>query len=219
MTHEAKKKTMNVIWVLNNKKIMKKTIFQFIFVFSVMTLSVGSVFAFDSLEWTARNTSQNNQDATQVGAYPGDVIRFDLDVFPVDGPEDFITIDVSNIIDQSRIIDKGFGELTGTQLAYPVFEGSEMTFFVRVNEQCSSTDPLLEGIAGGNVVRVDLFCSGTSTVPDEIIKPTQQEPIPETVPTMLPKTGASTQNIVMSVIGIFLFGMICLGSFYVSKKD
>ncbi len=183
--------------------------------------------AFDSVVWSVQNTSQNNADALQDGAYPGDVLRFDIDVTPVDGPEDFLLVDVTQIIDKSRIIDKGFGDLSGNELSYPVFDGSEMTFFVRVNQDCTTADPTLMATADGESVSVNLFClesgatepsGGGSNEPREVVETPPMEEL-NTSDVLLPSTGTSSQNIIMSVIGIVLFGAIALGSLYVSKKD
>lgn len=181
------------------KKIISTTLF-----FCLSIFAIGAVHAFDMVDLMVTNVSQNNQDALLSGAYPGDVLKFDIDVSPLDGGEPNVEVDVSDVLSKSQIIDKGFGELSGDYLIFPAFEGSEMSFFVRVNESCSAQDSSIEVFAHGTSIRVDLICDNVVSSP---VTPTQpQDPI-------LPSTGTPIQT--NMIISIVLGIMILIGFSFV----
>ena len=118
------------------------------------------------------NVSQDNKDAQQTGANPGDVLRYELTIkSDTEDINNFVaSIDVSNILKAAELIDPGLGKLEGNNLIYPAFSYQApceqvFTFFVRVKENCGGMDKVTvtaQGISTNVVLHCGLAQTGLS---------------------------------------------------------
>ena len=116
------------------------------------------------------NVSQENKDAQKIGANNGDVLRYEISINSIE--EEVVnyitTVDLTNLLEATEIIDTGFGELTGTQLNFPVFSQvapceKVFSFFARV-KPCDGED-FVEVSVNGKTTKVALNCGLTETGP------------------------------------------------------
>ena len=182
---------------------MKKTFF-FGLICSLFAFS--SVFAFDQINFQVENISQANQNALSVGANLGDVLRFDIDAMPLNGMQKTLSVDISGLISNAEVIDTGFGVLQGNSLDFPVHEGSDMSFFARVNGTCASGEAKLTVSSETFSVNIPLNCEDDQNAS---VSTTTEE---------LPYTGASTMNVIFMISVIVLIVLIG-GSFFVKKQE
>jgi len=104
-----------------------------------------------STSFSVVNMSQGNQDASVVGANPGDVLRFSY-IITSDSEDvkNFVpSFNVANILSGAEIIDTQLGTLAGSTLTYPEYShaapcSKEWVFVARVKDcgevnQVSST--------------------------------------------------------------------------------
>lgn len=169
----------------------------------VFCFSIPLVRAFDSIDVSVENISQNKQDAEKIGARTGDVLRFDIDV--TGSGDDFLDVDVQDILKKADIIDTGFGELQGTNLKFPVGQGSDMSFFVRLLGTCPANDTFLRAWVGDVSLRVQITdCGGQHQTPIE------PEYVYEDEEDVLPHTGAQNISIIFVVLGIAILSLVGL---------
>lgn len=174
------------------------------FVFASFLLFTPLVSAFDQIDFRVENIAQNNQDALRVGAFPGDVLRFDIDVFPLSPAQDTLVVDVLDVQSKGQIIDAGFGEVQGSRLVFPATVGSDMSFFVRINEKCSVNDSVLRVDAEETSVEIPLECEEEATG------------FFEDPGSILPQTGSQGFTILFLVLAIAIFSLV--GVSFLSKE-
>jgi len=117
------------------------------------------------VDYSVENTSHDNRNAQSMGAAPGDVLRYKLEISsPSENITNFLPVmDVTQILAQGELIDTGFGQLNGNMLEYPLVNGlapyqSEYTFFMRVNQPCRADR--IVSTALGQTTNVPLSCDG-----------------------------------------------------------
>lgn len=120
------------------------------------------------------NTSQDNADATQSGARPGDVLRYEIMLnSPTEDVVNYVpTIDVSGIESVVEFTNTGFGVRENGQIVYPSYSHQApctqaFTFFVRVNEDCGSMSAMPVSSTEAGSVSVPLNCGLAQTGPSQ----------------------------------------------------
>lgn len=93
------------------------------------------------LSYNVYNVSQKNSDATVIGARVGDVLRYEFSIkSDSNDVVDFTTsLDISNILANTEMVDAGLGNLNGGTITFPSFTQQApckkmFTFFVRVKD-------------------------------------------------------------------------------------
>ena len=151
-----------------------------LFLFSVLMGFPCMVFAQSSLmsgvvtDYSVTNSSQDNQDATVVGASSGDVLRFKL---TIESPTENVfgvepAIDVLNIEDSAQIFDTGLGEVQDGILFWDVVNAAapykrDFTFFARVNPNCNAST--ITSAAFSQSLRVPLNCGLAKSGPGSML--------------------------------------------------
>ncbi len=102
------------------------------------------------------NISQDNADAKQVGARPGDILRYALSIRSEseDVVEYVPQMDIGDILERAAVVNAGMGEVVENILTFPVFTKAapyeqEFTFFVRV-KSCSGDPKITFNVEGVN---------------------------------------------------------------------
>lgn len=120
------------------------------------------------------NTSQDNADATQSGARPGDVLRYEIMLnSQTEDVVNFVpSINVSGIEAVVEFTNTGFGVLNAGQLVYPAYSHQApctqaFTFFVRVKDDCGSITSMTVTNAEAGSVVVPLNCGLAQTGPSQ----------------------------------------------------
>ncbi|MCF7812665.1 hypothetical protein K9M59_03695 [Candidatus Gracilibacteria bacterium] len=119
----------------------------------------------------AVNISHENKNAEQLGARPGDVVRYELTLYSeTENIIDYTSqVNVAQVLETSEIIDTGLGVLQGNMLVYPAVNKSApcthtFSFFARVKPDCGSFESVSLSWEGQSV-NVPLHCSLTPTGP------------------------------------------------------
>lgn len=117
------------------------------------------------------NISQNNADAMETGARPGDILRYEfvMDSQSEDVKDYIARINVSGIMPAVTFTDVGLGSLEGSVLTFPAYSqqapcNQVYTFFVQVAEDCGDLENVTVSAEGKNV-RVNLNCGLSQTGP------------------------------------------------------
>lgn len=123
---------------------------------------------------TVTNVSQDNADAVQSGARPGDVLRYE--VMLTSNDDDVVnyrpTINVAAIESVVEFTNTGFGVRENGLIVYPAYSHQApctqaFTFFVRVLEDCADMTSLnVSAPQAGNTV-VPLNCGLAQTGPSQ----------------------------------------------------
>ncbi|MCK5461301.1 hypothetical protein KAI58_04940 [Candidatus Gracilibacteria bacterium] len=147
------------------KIIILAVLFSPVFSFSVFAQTLPTT---ADVTFSVLNVSQENKDAQQIGANNGDVLRYEILISSDE--EDVVnyitTVDLTNLLEATEIIDTGFGELTGTQLGFPAFSQTvpcekSFSFFVRV-KPCDG-NASVEVSVNGKTTKVMLNCGLTES--------------------------------------------------------
>lgn len=117
------------------------------------------------------NISQNNADAMETGARPGDILRYEfiMDSQSEDVKDYIARINVSGIMPAVTFTDVGLGSLEGNVLTFPAYSqqapcNQVYTFFVQVTEDCGDLENVTVS-AEGESIRVNLNCGLSQTGP------------------------------------------------------
>jgi len=122
------------------------------------------------INFSALNISMENQDAEQVGARAGDVLRYELKLSSDQAITDYETsINVGEILSAAELLDTGLAALDGEALAYPLLSRSSaweqaFTFFARVAPDCGGMQDMSTAF-GAQTVKVSLQCQMPRTGP------------------------------------------------------
>ena len=120
------------------------------------------------------NISQDNQNAREVGARPGDVLRYELVLASTESIADYETrVNIAEIVQAAELIDTGLGEMTDNFLIFPKFsrEGGwqqEFTFFARIKQDCGEVGQIRTSF-GAKILTVPLQCELMKTGPTGFI--------------------------------------------------
>ncbi len=162
---------------------MKKTAFNFVgaflmaclFASNVSYAQVSGLPGSATVAFNVVNISKDNSDALQVGARPGDVLRYEVKVTSqTENLTNFvIAVDVSNVQKSADIIDAGLGQLNGTTLEFPPASYNApcehvITFFVRVKPDCGKMNSIKASALGVDTM-VSLHCENTQVGPSSTI--------------------------------------------------
>ena len=115
-----------------------------------------------------------NQNAREVGARPGDVLRYELVLASEEFIADYETrVNIAEITLAAELIDTGLGEMTDNFLIFPKFsrEGGwqqEFTFFARIKQDCGGANQIRTSF-GAKILTVPLQCGLTETGPTGLI--------------------------------------------------
>jgi len=117
------------------------------------------------------NISQNNANATETGARPGDILRYEFTIdSATEDVKDYIAqVDVSGLERAVSFTDVGLGTVSGGTLTFPAFSQKApcnqiYTFFVQVKEDCGDLRSASVN-AEGKSVAVSLNCGLSQTGP------------------------------------------------------
>ena len=119
---------------------------------------------------TATNISQENADATEIGANSGDVIRYDLEIKSQTAKiENYsASIQLDPLFAQNfEIVDLGMGRQQSSEIVFDPVTASApssqmMTFFARVKAQCADkTSILVESESAATSVKLSCQLSAT----------------------------------------------------------
>lgn len=158
---------------------------------------------------TVINAAQDNQDALQVGARPGDILRFEYTVESQTDVSNFVPMISLGDFSGATITDPGEGFLDAGFLVFPIIENGiaplqqKHIFFARVNEQCGGQTMLSVSSQDGIPTTVNLNeCSqegGEGSCYG-----------PNGCGTDLPSTGPQTTviSLILGIMGIFLVGFL-----------
>jgi len=122
------------------------------------------------------NVSQDNADATQSGARPGDVLRYEINLnSPTEDVVNYVSsINVSGIESVVEFTNTGFGVRENGMVTYPAYSQSApctqaFTFFVRVKEDCAEMTALNVSNAEAGNLAVPLNCGLAQTGPSQTL--------------------------------------------------
>ncbi len=117
-----------------------------------------------TINFSVINISQENEDAEISGANAGDTLRYELKIKTTSSDLiDFeISVDISDVLVATDIIDNGLGDVVGNNLVFPAFSQSApcekvFSFFVRVKEDCGRIEKITSE-ALGQKTNVEIKC-------------------------------------------------------------
>lgn len=160
------------------------------------------------VDYSVLNISQDNVDATVSGAHPGDVLRFEMTITSDTDVAEFIPqANLLDILPAATLTDQGLGEVQGNDLVFPTIANAtapveeKFVFFARVKEDCGSVTSVVSQAADGGEVAVPLqncdqsggegSCYGPNGCGDT-----------------LTKTGPNTVVALLSLLGVFIIGLM-----------
>ena len=114
---------------------------KFVLTFGIISLFI-SIPVSAAIDFSVQNVSQDNLNAVQTGVRSGDVLRYELSVSENDsGIEEKTTIDLSNALKKSKMVNAGGGTLDASILSFPenfciTCDGQAFSFFIRANDTC-----------------------------------------------------------------------------------
>jgi len=138
------------------------------------SMSSGSLPSSAEVTLSVVNVSQDNADASQSGARPGDVLRYEILLnSPTEDVSNYVpSINVSGIESVVEFTNTGFGVRENGNIMYPAYSQSApcsqaFTFFVRINEDCSSLTSMAVSNSEAGSVSVPLNCGLAQTGPSQ----------------------------------------------------
>jgi len=121
--------------------------------------------------FTVVNISQNNADALETGARPGDVLRYEFSFnSETEDVKDYVAqVNVAGIDAAVDFTDVGVGVLENGVITFPSYSQNApcnqvYTFFVQVKDDCGELDVVTVS-AEDRTIRVNLNCGLTQTGP------------------------------------------------------
>jgi len=123
---------------------------------------------------TVTNVSQDNANATQSGARPGDVLRYEITLnSQTDDVVNYVpSVNVSGIEKVVEFTNTGFGVRESGSIVYPAYSNQApctqaFTFFVRVLDDCADLTALSVSTPQAGSVSVPLNCGLAQTGPSQ----------------------------------------------------
>ena len=132
--------------------------------FFILAFFGPTVFAED-IHLNVLNVSENNQDAMSIGARPGDILRYELQINSDQSVSNLTPeIEVKDLLTKAQIVDAGLAKQSDSKLNFPILEknppvSETYTFFARVNKECPSEDMRNINVSGhGQETNVKIIC-------------------------------------------------------------